>query len=737
MAEELKRRSRLATALIAGPAVTVGLLGVGAAPVLADNHEGDPDEVVEEVEEEESDEDLEGDDDSSDESEESDDDDDDASDEDDDSGEEEDVDEPEASVTSDGSVVELTGLPADAFSVRAEHGDQSVGAGTPDEDGNLTFDAAEYISTLGLQPGENELTFSWSWFEDNQEQSDSTTVTVDIEASDEGDVSFEVDGPVITATGFPEGVWGVDVEAPNGNTTFASVEDDGTLTFDAAQNVNTLELGFGETTLTFSWTWSDEFGEQEDSAEVAVTAVPPLQTGEDLTVEEIIAGLIGDDTSIDNVQSFGEAFQIGRFSGWDALGIPAGIVLSTGNLPESWQAMTGTGSGSFNDDLDGDGDSDLDAILDSAADEGSNPETQDASGLEFSFVPTESNVRFSYVFASDEYTFLDGSDEPGGNVSFNDIFAFFVNGQNYALFESEDGETLPVSIENINSVANSDLYNDNQPDDDGERPNSGTEIGGYTNVLTFTAPVTPGELNTIKLVVADVNDGIYDSFVVLQGGSFEQVEGPVALGGEFTTDQGEAVGSDFELNTNTDDPEWSISVTDGIDEEAGELEIDGTSWEFSPADDFTGDVSFTFTANDGSLTSAPATITITVVDPDAEDDDDDDDEGTTPPDDDDDDATPPEDDDEDDSAGDDDATTPPGDEDDDATPPEDEDGDDASGEEGTEDDHEPAGEVSEDGEELAETGVSSTGVGIIAGLLLLLGGALAVFGYRGRFSRRA
>ncbi|WP_120004676.1 choice-of-anchor L domain-containing protein [Nesterenkonia muleiensis] len=737
MAEELKRRSRLATALIAGPAVTVGLLGVGAAPVLADNHDDDlEDQSIEETEEESGDEDTEGADDevgSDDDGESSENDDEDESEEEEfgtfqeeDSEDEESGDEPGASVTSDGSVVELTGLPADAFSVRAEHGDQSVGAGTPDEYGNLTFDAAEYISTLGLQPGENELTFSWSWFEDNEEQSDNATVTVEIEASDEGDVSFEVDGPVITATGFPEGVWGVDVEAPSGNTTFASVEEDGTLTFDAAQNVDTLELGFGETTLTFSWTWSDEFGEQEDSAEVVVTAVPPLQTGEDLTVEEIIAGLIGDDTSIDNVQSFGEAFQIGRFSGWDALGIPAGIVLSTGNLPESWQAMTGTGSGSFNDDLDGDGDSDLDAILDSAADEGSNPETQDASGLEFSFVPTESNVRFSYVFASDEYTFLDGSDEPGGNVSFNDIFAFFVNGQNYALFESEDGETLPVSIENINSVANSDLYNDNQPDDDGERPNSGTEIGGYTNVLTFTAPVTPGELNTIKLVVADVNDGIYDSFVVLQGGSFEQVEGPVALGGDFTTDQGEAVGSDFELNTNTDDPEWTINVTDGIDEEAGELEIEGTSWEFTPADDFTGDVSFTFTASDGSLTSAPATITITVVDPDAEDDDDDDGEDTTPPGDDDDDATPPED--EDDA---------PGDDDDDATPPEDEDDDGASDEEGAEDDHEPAGEVSEDGEELAETGVSSTGVGIIAGLLLLLGGALAVFGYRGRFSRKA
>ena len=847
MAEELTRRSRLATALIAGPAVTVGLLGVGAAPVLADE-EGEPTVNIEPNEVEpggtidvvgenfESDEDvvfavaeetlgtatatedgdiaaelnipddaevgsaelaatfdgetvatsdftvLQGDEDES-------------GDEDDDAA--------EVDNSVDGSVVEFTGFPEGA-SVTAEHGEDSVGAGAP-EDGNLTFDAAEYISTLGLEPGENTLTFSWSWFEDNEQQEDSVEVTVEIEAPDEGEVTFEVDGPVITGTGFPEGVSNVSIEAPSGGSTSAALEEDGTLSFDAAEAADILELDFGEQTLSLSWSWNDpDHGQQEDSDEVTVAAIPPLETGEDLTTEEIIAGLIGDDTDIDNVQSIGEGFQVGQFSGWDALGLPAGIVLSTGNLLESWQALTGSGSGGFSDNLDGDGDSDLDAILEGAADEGSNPETQDAAGLEFSFVPQEANVRFSYVFASDEYTYLDGIDDPGGSVNFNDIFAFFVNGQNYALFETGDGETLPVSIENINSVANSELYNDNLADDDGDRPNSGTNIGGYTNVLTFTAPVTPGELNTIKLAVADVNDGAYDSFVVLQSGSFEQVEGPVVQGGEFTTAPGEAVGSEFDLNTNTDDPEWSIDVTDGIDEEAGELDIDGTSWEFTPADDFTGEVSFTFTANDGSLNSAPATITITVEDEEEDDDDDDNgdedelpnlsdelevdpnnvpegsnphsttqetpivnadgdvvgyvDEGTIlaivatdadwpaapiagedlwVPDYneylqllDDEDSTPPEDDD--------DATPPEDDGDDDATPPEDDD-EDESDDEGSKDDQEPAGDVSEDedGEELAETGMSNTALGMLAGLLLLVGGALAVFGYRGRFSRKA
>lgn len=39
MSEELKRRSRLAATLIAGPAVTLGLLGAGVVPVQADTQE--------------------------------------------------------------------------------------------------------------------------------------------------------------------------------------------------------------------------------------------------------------------------------------------------------------------------------------------------------------------------------------------------------------------------------------------------------------------------------------------------------------------------------------------------------------------------------------------------------------------------------------------------------------------------------------------------------------------------
>ena len=66
--------------------------------------------------------------------------------------------------------------------------------------------------------------------------------------------------------------------------------------------------------------------------------------------------------------------------------------------------------------------------------------TQDASVLEFDFVPTGNLITFQYVFASDEYQdFV---------FDFNDGFAFFLNGQNIALVPQT---TSIVSINNVNN----------------------------------------------------------------------------------------------------------------------------------------------------------------------------------------------------------------------------------------------------------------------------------------------
>jgi hypothetical protein len=48
-------------------------------------------------------------------------------------------------------------------------------------------------------------------------------------------------------------------------------------------------------------------------------------------------------------------------------------------------------------------------------------------------------------------------------------------------------------------------------------PNCG--LDGYTEVLTAKAAVLPGAVYQIRIAIADVHDGLYDSAVFLEGGS--------------------------------------------------------------------------------------------------------------------------------------------------------------------------------------------------------------------------
>jgi hypothetical protein len=114
------------------------------------------------------------------------------------------------------------------------------------------------------------------------------------------------------------------------------------------------------------------------------------------------------------------------------------------------------------------GDEDLEALVDRT--------TRDAAVLEIEFIPTHDTIAFNYVFGSDEYLEY-------VNSAYNDVFAFFVNGVNYATLE--DGTV--VSVNNINHQTNTEYFRNNtlsSPYDTG--------LDGMTVVLSFEAPVTPG-----------------------------------------------------------------------------------------------------------------------------------------------------------------------------------------------------------------------------------------------------
>jgi Ca2+-binding RTX toxin-like protein len=130
--------------------------------------------------------------------------------------------------------------------------------------------------------------------------------------------------------------------------------------------------------------------------------------------------------------------------------------------------------------------------------------TYDAAILEATFIPTGATLTMQLTFGSEEYL-------EWVNAGFNDAVAITVNGQPADLTIG-DGD---ISIDNINTVANSNLFHDN----------SGgifsTEMDGITVILTVKAPVTPGVENTIRIAIADAGDSVYDSNLLIVADSIQ------------------------------------------------------------------------------------------------------------------------------------------------------------------------------------------------------------------------
>ncbi|ASK32477.1 gliding motility protein [Chryseobacterium sp. T16E-39] len=147
----------------------------------------------------------------------------------------------------------------------------------------------------------------------------------------------------------------------------------------------------------------------------------------------------------------------------------------------------------------------------------------DAVVLEFDFVPTSSQVKFNYLFASEEYT-------TSFPCSYSDAFALLLKPVagaapyvNMAVLPSGAG---PVSVTNIHP----DTQFSGSPLSCGavnptffggyNTTNIETNFNGRTVPLTATATVIPGQAYHFKMVLADAIDTSYDSAVFLEGGSF-------------------------------------------------------------------------------------------------------------------------------------------------------------------------------------------------------------------------
>ncbi|MFZ3209301.1 MAG: choice-of-anchor L domain-containing protein [Geobacteraceae bacterium] len=193
----------------------------------------------------------------------------------------------------------------------------------------------------------------------------------------------------------------------------------------------------------------------------------------------------------------GAAGASGTFTGGGNVGISSGIILTSGGATVAQGPNNSGGAGVSNGTV---GLASLNALISGT--------TYNAAQLSFDFTTAGGDLFFNYVFGSEEYNEYVGS-------SFNDVFAFFLDGNNIALIPST---TTPVSINNVNLGANSAYYRNNSPGP------YDTQYDGLTTVLTATALGLAAGTHHIDIAIADAGDTILDSGVFIQGGSFSDTD---------------------------------------------------------------------------------------------------------------------------------------------------------------------------------------------------------------------
>lgn len=218
---------------------------------------------------------------------------------------------------------------------------------------------------------------------------------------------------------------------------------------------------------------------------------------------------------VSNVQLMAIPQQVGRFENGSAIGLSSGLVLSTGIVSGSQQPSIVFNNTAFGSPGDVD-------IANFGIQAGQVSTNNDACIVEFDFSPTLSDtISFTYVLASEEYPEY-------ANTSFTDRFLFLVaaNGGAYANIAFLPGTTIPVEINSVNAIVNPQYYVDNT-------------VGPNASSFVFDAFTTPfvaqfyaqtGVSYHIKLVIADVSDGAFDSAIFLdEQESFNDINGALTV----------------------------------------------------------------------------------------------------------------------------------------------------------------------------------------------------------------
>ena len=159
----------------------------------------------------------------------------------------------------------------------------------------------------------------------------------------------------------------------------------------------------------------------------------------------------------------------------------------------------------------------------------------DIAILEFDFVPITDSIQFEYVFGSEEYPVYVCSE-------FNDVFGFFITGQNPVEGQPDynnkniallPNSNIPITINTVNGgSADGDYgwymyeeYNCDSTNSEYFVNNNEQfiEYNGFTVVLTASASVVPNTSYHLMMAIGDAFDDILDSGVFLKARSLSSV----------------------------------------------------------------------------------------------------------------------------------------------------------------------------------------------------------------------
>ncbi|MEZ4793072.1 MAG: choice-of-anchor L domain-containing protein [Gelidibacter sp.] len=221
---------------------------------------------------------------------------------------------------------------------------------------------------------------------------------------------------------------------------------------------------------------------------------------DNVIVTNVVGGDFGtSDTSYGYFEANGSSFPF-----------QSGIILSTGKIVNAQGPNT---SLSDDDAANWIGDNDLETIL-------NEPNTLNATVLEFDFTSVASQVSFRYIFASEEY-----QENNSNTCRYSDLFGFLIRpigSSQYTNIAVVPNTQTPVKVTTVHPEipggcqAINEFYFESW-----NGPTAPINFNGQTKILTATADVVPNQTYHVKLVIADEQNYRYDSAVFLEAGSFQ------------------------------------------------------------------------------------------------------------------------------------------------------------------------------------------------------------------------